>query len=46
MDINAYLKEKKELVDIFLKEYFFSEFHSGGPPKDAITYSLSAGGKG
>ena len=26
MDINAYLKEKKELVDIFLKEYFSPNF--------------------
>ena len=44
MDIKTYLREKKELVDLFLKEYFSPNFI----PlvlKDSITYSLSAGGK-
>jgi geranylgeranyl diphosphate synthase type II len=44
MDIKTYLREKKELIDSFLKEYFSPNFI---PPvlKDSITYSLSAGGK-
>ncbi len=44
MDIKNYLKEKKELVDTFLKEYF----PSPSSPKilgESITYSLFAGGK-
>ena len=44
MDIKAYLKEKKELVDLFLKEYFSPNFIPA-VLKDSITYSLSAGGK-
>ena len=45
MDIKAYLKEKKELVDLFLKEYFSPNFIPQAL-KDSMTYSLSAGGKG
>ena len=44
MDIKAYLKEKKALVDSFLDSYISSPF----PPKmlhDSMAYSLSAGGK-
>lgn len=44
MDIKTYLKEKRELVEAFLKEYFSPNF----PPsilKESITYSLFAGGK-
>ncbi|MBI4690345.1 MAG: polyprenyl synthetase family protein [Nitrospirae bacterium] len=44
MDIKTYLKEKKELVDAFLVEYFSSP----SSPKilgESITYSLFAGGK-
>ncbi|TAL25889.1 MAG: polyprenyl synthetase family protein [Nitrospirae bacterium] len=44
MDIKTYLKEKKELVDAFLKEYF-SSLSSPKILGEAITYSLSAGGK-
>lgn len=44
MDIKAYLKEKKELVDSFLKEYF-SPDSPPKPLKDSMTYSLYAGGK-
>ena len=44
MDIKTYLREKKELVDSFLKEYFSPNFIPA-VLKDAITYSLSAGGK-
>jgi len=44
MEIKSYLKEKKEIVDSFLKEHFFPP---SSPPvlKEAITYSLFAGGK-
>lgn len=44
MDIKAYLKEKKELVDSFLGSYFSAPL----TPKilyDSMIYSLSAGGK-
>jgi geranylgeranyl diphosphate synthase, type II len=44
MDIKAYLKEKRELVDSYLKAYFSIP----GKPSylhDAMTYSLFAGGK-
>jgi len=44
MDIKAYLKEKKALVDSFLDSHISSPF----PPKmlhDSMAYSLSAGGK-
>lgn len=44
MDIKAYLKEKKELVDTFLKDYFSSP-SSPSVLSEAITYSLFAGGK-
>lgn len=44
MDIKTYLKEKKGLVDSFLKDYFTPDF-SPKVLKDSMTYSLSAGGK-
>ncbi|MBI4684931.1 MAG: polyprenyl synthetase family protein [Nitrospirae bacterium] len=44
MDIKAYLREKKELVDVFLKEYFAPNFVPA-VLKESITYSLFAGGK-
>ena len=44
MDIKIYLKEKKERIDSFLKEYFSPNFIPA-VLKDAIIYSLSAGGK-
>ncbi len=44
MDIRAYLKDKKALVDSFLKSYFRRRL---APPalKDSMLYSLTAGGK-
>jgi len=44
MDIKAYLKDKKALVDSFLKSYFRRRLT---PPalKDSMLYSLLAGGK-
>jgi len=44
MDIKAYLKEKKELVDSFLKDYFAPDLLPK-TLKDSMVYSLSAGGK-
>lgn len=44
MDIKSYLKEKKDLVDSFLKDYF-SSVSSPQVLNEAITYSLFAGGK-
>ena len=44
MDIKAYLKEKKELIDSFLKEYFSSP-STPSILGESITYSLFAGGK-
>lgn len=44
MDIKAYLKEKKTLIDSFLDSYFSAPLN----PKtlqDSMVYSLSAGGK-
>jgi len=44
MDIKAYLKDKKALVDAFLDSYLSSPF----PPRalhESMTYSLTAGGK-
>ncbi|HTZ17483.1 MAG TPA: farnesyl diphosphate synthase [Dissulfurispiraceae bacterium] len=44
MDIKAYLKDKKALVDAFLDSYLSSPF----PPRilhDSMAYSLTAGGK-
>jgi len=44
MDIKAYLNEKRELVDSYLKSYFSAPCN---PPDlhDAMAYSLFAGGK-
>ena len=44
MDIKAYLTEKRELVDSYLKSYFSTPWQ---PPDlhDAMAYSLFAGGK-
>ena len=44
MDIKAYLNEKRELVDSYLKIYFSDPFKPS-PLYEAITYSLFAGGK-
>ncbi|MEW6569910.1 MAG: polyprenyl synthetase family protein [Nitrospirota bacterium] len=44
MDINAYLKEKRELIDSYLKSYFEIPF-STSVLHDAMKYSLFAGGK-
>ena len=44
MDIKKYLKEKKELVDSFLKEYFSSP-STPSILGESVTYSLFAGGK-
>jgi geranylgeranyl diphosphate synthase, type II len=44
MDIKAYLKEKRELVDSYLKSYF-SISSKPSYLHDAMTYSLFAGGK-
>lgn len=44
MDIKKYLKEKKEFVDSFLKEYFSSP-SAPSILGESITYSLFAGGK-
>lgn len=44
MDIKAYLKEKKNLIDSFLESYFKTAFK----PKalhESVIYSISAGGK-
>ncbi|MFZ5997151.1 MAG: polyprenyl synthetase family protein [Nitrospirota bacterium] len=44
MDLKTYLREKKDLVDSFLVDYFSSPL---APPKlqESLVYSLSAGGK-
>jgi geranylgeranyl diphosphate synthase type II len=44
MDIKPYLKEKRELVDAFFREYYSKQHH---PPvlQEAMLYSLCAGGK-
>ncbi|MEK7196545.1 MAG: polyprenyl synthetase family protein [Nitrospirota bacterium] len=44
MDIKKYLKEKKELVDSFLKEYFSSP-STPSILGESLAYSLFAGGK-
>ena len=44
MDIKAYLNEKRELVDSYLKIYFSDPFKPS-LLHEAITYSLFAGGK-
>ncbi|MCC6345796.1 MAG: polyprenyl synthetase family protein [Nitrospirales bacterium] len=44
MEINAYLKEKRDLVDAFLRSYFSSPVTQKSL-QDAMVYSLSAGGK-
>ncbi len=44
MDIKKYLKEKKELVDSFLKEYFSSP-SAPSILGESLAYSLFAGGK-
>jgi len=44
MDIKEYLKEKKELIDSFLKEYFSSP-STPSILGESVTYSLFAGGK-
>lgn len=44
MDITAYLKEKKALVDTFLHNYFSSP-RAPQTLQEAMVYSLSAGGK-
>lgn len=44
MDIDAYMKEKKTLVDAFMEGYFSSTVMPETLHK-SITYSLSAGGK-
>ena len=44
MDIKAYLNEKRELVDSYLKIYFSDPFKPA-LLHEAITYSLFAGGK-
>ncbi|MFO0752350.1 MAG: farnesyl diphosphate synthase [Thermodesulfovibrionales bacterium] len=44
MDITAYLKEKKGLVDAFLHSYFSSPVTQKSL-QDSMVYSLSAGGK-
>lgn len=44
MDIKAYLREKKGLVDKFLEEYF-RERPAPAVLSEAMSYSLSAGGK-
>ncbi|MBI5212110.1 MAG: polyprenyl synthetase family protein [Nitrospirae bacterium] len=44
MDIKAYLKEKKALIDAFLESYFLSPLIPR-TLRDSMVYSLSAGGK-
>lgn len=44
MDIKAYLKDRKKLIDSFLESYFKSQFQPEAL-RDSIVYSLSAGGK-
>ncbi|MDO9289156.1 MAG: polyprenyl synthetase family protein [Thermodesulfovibrionales bacterium] len=44
MDIKQYLKDKKELIDSFLKEYFSSP-STPSILGESVTYSLFAGGK-
>lgn len=44
MDIKAYLKEKKTLIDSFLESYLSVPINPR-TLQDSITYSLSAGGK-
>lgn len=44
MDIKAYLKEKKGLIDSFLESYFKTTFKPD-ILRDSIIYSLTAGGK-
>ncbi len=48
MDLKLYLKEKRELVDSFLKKYISSKKNQKDCPKnlcDAMGYALMAGGK-
>src|SRR4030067_1940963 len=44
MDIQAYLKEKRELIDSYLKSYF-SVTRKPSVLHEAMSYSLFAGGK-
>ncbi len=44
MDIRSYLKEKREMIDSFLKSYF-SVFSESSILHKAVRYSLFAGGK-
>ena len=44
MDIDAYIKEKKALIDGFLERYFSGTLVPE-TLKQSMTYSLSAGGK-
>lgn len=44
MDIKIYLKEKRELIDLYLKTYFENSY-SNSVLTDAMKYSLFAGGK-
>ncbi|MEW6571938.1 MAG: polyprenyl synthetase family protein, partial [Nitrospirota bacterium] len=44
MDIKAYLKEKRELIDSYLKSYF-SVTRKPSVLHEAMNYSLFAGGK-
>lgn len=44
MDIQAYLKEKKNLIDSFLESYFKTTFRPN-TLYDSVVYSISAGGK-
>jgi len=48
MDLNNYLKEKRKLVDSFLKEYISAKKRQKDCPKnlaEAMGYALTAGGK-
>lgn len=45
MDINAYLKEKSELVNSFLESYFNKPFPAPPVVRESMRYSLLAGGK-
>ena len=44
MDIKSYLKDKRELVDAFFREYY-SRQHHPAILQEAMLYSLCAGGK-
>lgn len=44
MDIKTYLKDKKELIDVFLESYF-DTFPAPAVLKNSMVYSLTAGGK-